>query len=154
MGRSNSISEESESHIHCQDIVTDSENFAIYSNFKFLLLIGKFCAKSRKFSSQGLKALNDYLLLLEYHRSSYNKETYYDYRAIAIFYIGSIFYNCKDYYHAVEHLLPIQDQLHAGKHFKVLSASERKISKIWRLNFNKKTIINDYFSLENMDNFE
>ena len=90
-----------------QENINDSENFAIYSNFKFLQLIGKFCAKSKQYSDEGLKALNDYLLLLEYQRSSFTKEQYYDERAVTIFYIGSIFYNCRDYFHAVEHLLPI-----------------------------------------------
>ena len=56
----------------------------------------------------------------------------------------------KDYFHAVEHLLPIQEQLHTGKYYKELVKSERKVSKIWRLNFNAKTINWNYFSLENM----
>lgn len=91
------------------DAIIESENFAIYSNFKFLQLIGKYCAKSKQYSDEGLKALNDYLLLLEYHRSNYTKQEYYAERAITIFYIGSIFYQMKDYFHAVEHLLPIQE---------------------------------------------
>mmetsp|Transcript_7731 Transcript_7731/g.9295 ORF Transcript_7731/g.9295 Transcript_7731/m.9295 type:complete len:138 (+) Transcript_7731:2804-3217(+) len=105
---------------HRIDAIIESENFAIYSNFKFLQLIGKFCAKSKQHSDEGLKALNDYLLLLEYSRGNQTKESYYDERAITIFYIGSIFYNGKDYFHAVEHLLPIQEALHSGKHFKEL----------------------------------
>ena len=75
-----------------QEAIIESENFAIFSNFKFLQLIGKYCAKSKQYSDEGLKALNDYLLLLEYHRSSYTKQEYYGERAITIFYIGSIFY--------------------------------------------------------------
>ena len=90
-----------------QEAIIESENFAIYSNFKFLQLIGKYCAKSKQYSDEGLKALNDYLLLLEYNRSNYTKQEYYSERAITIFYIGSIFYQMKDYFHAVEHLLPI-----------------------------------------------
>ena len=133
-----------------QEAIIESENFAIYSNFKFLQLIGKYCAKSKQYSDEGLKALNDYLLLIEHHRSSYTKQEYYSERAITIFYIGSIFYQMKDYFHAVEHLLPIQEQLHTGKYYKELVKSERKVSKIWRLNFNAKTINWNYFSLENM----
>ena len=87
--------------------VVESENFAIFSDFRFLQLIGKYCAKTKQYSDEGLKALNDYLLLLEYKRSSYTKEEYFIERAVTIFYIGSIFYHRKDYFHAVEHLLPI-----------------------------------------------
>jgi len=137
-----------------QEAIIQSENFAIYNNFKFLQLIGKYCAKSKQYSDEGLKALNDYMLLLEYHRSSYTKVDYYKERAITIFFIGSIFYNLKDYFHAVEHLLPIQEQLHICKFYKELAASERKISKIWRLNFNEQTVNWNYFSIENMNNFK
>lgn len=86
------------------------------------------------------------MLLLEFHRSAYTKQEYYQERSLTIFYIGSIFYYLKDYFHAVEHLLPIQEQLHIGKFYKELAASERKVSKIWRLNFNERTLNWNYFS--------
>ena len=89
--RSSQIDEESVAETR-HDAIVESENFAIYSNFKFLQLIGKFCAKSKQFSDEGLKALNDYLLLLDYNRGNYTKTEYYNERAITIFYIGSIFY--------------------------------------------------------------
>ena len=42
-----------------------------------------------------------------------------------------------------------------GKHYKELSQSERKISKIWRQNFNEQSIILDYFSSANInENFK
>ena len=66
---------------------------------------------------------------------------------MTIYFIGSIFYNNRDFFHAVEHLLPIQEALHAGKHYKELQLSERKISKIWRLSFNQNSLQWDYFSL-------
>ena len=93
------------------------------------------------------------MLLLEYHQSSYTKEEYYSERAISIFYIGTIFYHMKDHYHAVEHLLPIQEQLYLSKRYKELAASEHKISKIWRINFNEQTINWNYFSESNMQNY-
>ena len=46
--------------------LTDNDNFVVYSNVEFLLLIGKYCAHSSQLADQGLKALNDYLLILEY----------------------------------------------------------------------------------------
>ena len=46
--------------------ITESENFVVYSNVEFLLLIGKYCAHSRNLADIGLKALNDYLLILDY----------------------------------------------------------------------------------------
>jgi len=91
-----------------QGAIIESENFAIYSNFKFLQLIGKYCAKSKQYSDEGLKALNDYLLLLDYNRSNVTKIEYESERAITIFYIGIIYYQMRDTYHAYEHLVPIQ----------------------------------------------
>lgn len=46
--------------------ISESENFTVYSNVEFLLLIGKYCAHSSQYADQGLKALNDYLLILDY----------------------------------------------------------------------------------------
>lgn len=40
-----------------------------------------------------------------------------------------------------------------SKHYKELAASEHKVSKIWRLNFNESTIKWDYFSVQNMENY-
>jgi len=49
-----------------QMAVLESENFAVYSNIKFLYLIGLYAADSKSFSEDGLKSLNDYLLILDY----------------------------------------------------------------------------------------
>jgi hypothetical protein len=45
------------------------------------------------------------------------------------------------------------EDLYKGKYHKQLANAERKVSKIWRLNFNERTIQWDYFSVKNMDNF-
>ena len=60
----------------------------------------------------------------------------------------------QDYYHAVAYLYPILEDLHKGKFAKQLANAEKKVSKIWRLNFNERTIQWDYFSPGNMDNFK
>ena len=44
----------------------ESENFAVYSDIQHLYLIGKYCAESKSHEEDGLKSLNDYLLILDY----------------------------------------------------------------------------------------
>ena len=105
-------------------------------------------------ADEGLKALNDYLLLLDHTRNAYTKEEFAKERALTIYYIGTIFYNIKDYYHSVDHLYPILEDLFKAKYTRELALAERKVSKIWRLNFNPKTIQWDYFSIQNMENFK
>ena len=86
--------------------------------------------------------------------NAYTKEDFHKEKALTVYYIGSIFYNMKDYYHAVEHIYPILEDLYKAKFYKELASAEKKVSMIWRLNFNEKTIKWDYFSVENMENFE
>ena len=97
------------------EAIIDSENFAIYSNTKFLLLIGKYSAYSSQYAEEGLKALNDYLLILEERRGSLTRDEYLKERALTIYHIGCIFYQKKDYYHAVAYLYPILEDLYKNK---------------------------------------
>lgn len=46
----------------------ENEGFAIYSNVKFLFIIGKICAETGKKLEDGLKALNDYIMILDFYR--------------------------------------------------------------------------------------
>jgi len=46
--------------------ILDSEGFAVYSNVKFLYLIGKICCETSQFPEDGILALNDYLSLIDY----------------------------------------------------------------------------------------
>ena len=72
---------------------------------------------------------------------------------MTIYHIGCIFYQKQDYYHAVSYLYPILEDLYKGKFHKQLANAEKKVSKIWRLNFNERTIKWDYFSVANMESF-
>lgn len=75
----------------------DSEGFAVYSNVKFLYLIGKICCETSQYPEEGLLALNDYLSLIEYFQEDISEETYAKLRTKTLFCIGMIFYKQKDY---------------------------------------------------------
>ena len=81
------------------------------------------------------------------------RDEYLKQRSLTIYHIGCIFYQKLDYYHAVAYLYPILEDLYKGKYHKQLANAEKKVSKIWRLNFNERTIKWDYFSVKNMENF-
>lgn len=75
----------------------DSEGFAIYSNVKFLLSIGKICAETGQYLEDGLNALNDYLSIVEYYKLDVPEDTYEKLKVKANYYIGLIFYKERDY---------------------------------------------------------
>ena len=72
--------------------VLDSEGFAVFSNVKFLYLIGKICSEANQYPEDGLNALNDYLLLVEYFREDIAEETYQKLKVKTLYCIGMIFY--------------------------------------------------------------
>lgn len=76
--------------------LAETDNFVVYSNVEFLLLIGKYCAHSSQLADQGLKALNDYMLILEYHKGLMTQAQYVKTRALTLFHMGCIFYSQKD----------------------------------------------------------
>lgn len=69
----------------------------MYSNVKFLLSIGKFSAETGKCLETGLKALNDYLAVLDYFSLDVSEEAFDKLRTKAKYYIGTIFFKVKDY---------------------------------------------------------
>ena len=56
--------------------ILDSEGFAVYSNVKFLYLIGKIASETGQFPEEGLNALNDYISLIEYFRDDVSEDTF------------------------------------------------------------------------------
>jgi len=78
--------------IHINNVL-DSEGFAVYSNVKFLYLIGKISCETGQYPEEGLAALNDYLALVEYFREDVPEETYMRLRLKILYSIGMIF--CK-----------------------------------------------------------
>lgn len=77
--------------------ILDSEGFAIYSNVKFLHLIGKIAAETGQLLEDGLNALNDYQAIIDYYKHDVSEETYEKLRLKSTFYIGMIFYKERDY---------------------------------------------------------
>ena len=70
--------------------IADSENFTVYSDVHFLYLCGKFAAMSKSNLADGLRALNDYVLILDSTRDAYPALEYSKKRALALYQIGSI----------------------------------------------------------------
>ncbi len=110
-----------------QMALVESENFAIYSNIQFLYLIGKYAAQTRQCHEEGLKSLNDYLLILDYFQDAV--ENYLARRALALYQLGLILYNEKHYSEACKYLqLAIED---LGK--KEKEVAQKKVSKVWQM---------------------
>ncbi len=70
----------------------ESENFAVYSNIEFLYLIGKYAAQSNSHIDEGLKSLNDYLLILDHTKDKQIEKEYYRRRTLALYQVGLILY--------------------------------------------------------------
>ncbi len=77
--------------------ILDSEGFAVYSNVKFLYLIGKIASETGQFAEEGINSLNDYLSLIEYFKDDVEEETFTKLRLKTLFCIAMIFYTQKDY---------------------------------------------------------
>jgi hypothetical protein len=74
----------------------DSEGFAVYSNVKFLYLIGKIASETGEMPEDGLNALGDYLNIVEYFREDFPEEAYEKLVLKTQFCIGMIFYRLRD----------------------------------------------------------
>lgn len=85
------------STVNANEQVLDSEGFTIYSNVKFLSLIGKYCSETGLFLEEGFNALSDYQLIIEYFKDDVPEETYERLRIKTQYYIGMIFYKERDY---------------------------------------------------------
>ena len=91
--------------------VVESENFAIYSNIDFLYLIGKFAAQSRQCSEQGLRSLNDYLLILDHTRETMNEREYTRKRCLALYQVGIILHSEKEQAESLKYFLLAAEDL-------------------------------------------
>jgi hypothetical protein len=102
----------------------ESENFAVYSNIHFLYLIGMSCQQGKQMHEVGLQALNDYLTLLNFTRSSFPPGEFEKNRALAFYQIAALFSDCGHYLHAKQYAkeaLPVL-QKYPNKLEKELSA--------------------------------
>jgi len=77
--------------------VLESENFAVYSNIEFLYLIGKYAAQSKSYSVEGLKSLNDYLIILDYTRNNQKEAEYCRKRILGLYQAGVILHNNQEF---------------------------------------------------------
>eukprot|EP00347_Sterkiella_histriomuscorum_P002786 403366804 len=110
----------------------DSEGFAVYSNTKFLLQIGKICAETGQFLEDGMGALNDYMQILEYYEMDIPEENYRKLQIKAQYYIGIIFYKERDYEMAQQYLVEILIDLKEKGYQDKYEKAQNKLSKIYR----------------------
>ena len=129
------------------EALIESENFVVYSNVEFLQLIGKYCAHCSNYADSGLKALNDYLLILDYNKGLMTRAVYVKARSQTMYHIGCIFYSQKDYKNAMRMLSPIIGDLKDSDEKKQSDSAAQKVAKIWQKQFNKHTLFWDYFAV-------
>ena len=75
----------------------EAEIFSVSSDTKFLYTIGKICARSGHNIEEGLKAFNDFLLILDYFKTELDSHFRRKINAKASFFIGMLFYQGRDY---------------------------------------------------------
>ncbi|TNV73575.1 hypothetical protein FGO68_gene17101 [Halteria grandinella] len=123
----------------------DSEGFAVYSNLKFLYLIGKISSETASHPEDGLNALGDYLTLIEYFREDVPEETYDRLRVKAQYCIGMIFYKQGDYEMSQQYLGEIVNDLWDQGYKKKFEKAQGKLVKIRKEQQRGIVIINDYY---------
>lgn len=122
----------------------ESENFAVYSNFDFLLLIGTYSAQFNKCSKQGLTSLNDYILILDYNKNTYKSEDYMTQRALALYYMGMIYMNMKEPDAAMKFFPSCLEQLSKDPALKrKYEDAQKHVSEYW-MNQSRRSTVN-YF---------
>ncbi len=67
----------------------DIEQFSVSTDVQCLFKIGKISAKHGVCLSDGLKCLNDFLLILDYKQPEMDKKTYFKMKCHARYYMGS-----------------------------------------------------------------
>ena len=70
----------------------EAESFSVSSDSKFLYTIGKICARSGENIEEGLKAFNDFLLILDYFKTELDVQFRRKIHAKANYFIGMLFY--------------------------------------------------------------
>lgn len=73
----------------------DEENlkdtgFSVYSNPKFLYLIGKICVRSTSFIDLALQSFHDYLLIITYYKDYIEEDEYQRIRCKTLIWIATL----------------------------------------------------------------
>ena len=113
--------------------IADSENFTVYSDIHFLYLCGKFAASSKSNLVDGLRALNDYVLILDYARDAYHAHEYEQKRALALYQIGVILsLEPQTQGEGMTYLLLAIEDLRSGSYKREVTHAESLIAKHWQ----------------------
>ena len=104
-----------------------------------------------------MKALNDYLLIIDYMRHNMASDFYARLRTITMYQIGCIFYKERHYDYAMEFFCPITLELQRHHCNKQYHDCAKKVGKIWTLKL--KALDWNYFypeiiKNENEDTFD
>lgn len=126
----------------------ESEGFAVYSDLKFLYQIGKICGESGKFLEEGILCLDDYINLLNFFNPSEDQMmgNLYDPKNIskqcsvtkplqyckAIYLVGLIFFQIKDFEESERFLNQVRMDLLELKETDKYNKCENMLSKIFQ----------------------
>lgn len=68
--------------------------FSVYSDPKFLYLIGKICVKSKQYSRLALQSFYDYLMILTYYKDQIKETDFLKLRCKTLLYIAKVLLMC------------------------------------------------------------
>ena len=91
----------------------ESQGFAVQSDLKFLYQIGRIWAESGKYLEEGMLWLDDYINLINFFYPTETQQSgrIYEMKTKAIYMVGLIFYQVKDYEEWIKYLTEVKDDL-------------------------------------------
>jgi hypothetical protein len=78
-------------HEHMKDT-----GFSVYSNPKFLYIIGKICVKSHSLFDLAFQSFNDYLMIISYYKDYLNEEQFHNLRLKTLLWVARILFLCNE----------------------------------------------------------
>ena len=126
----------------------EAESFSVSSDSKFLYTIGKICARSGENIEEGLKAFNDFLLILDYFKTELDVQFRRKIHAKANYFIGMLFYQARDFDVCEQYFRKIYWDIREidGSKGSKMKTMEDKLATIFKRRFDsEKDIIADYF---------
>ena len=84
------------------DIVNEEmkdTNFTVYSDPKFLYLMGKICARSKVllYADLAIQSFHDYLLIITYYRAYLTDNVYQEIKVKTLIWIARVFLQCNEF---------------------------------------------------------
>lgn len=85
-----------------EDIVNEymkDNNFSVYSDPKFLYIMGKICARSKllMYSDLAIQSFHDYFLIITYYKSYVPDRVYIDIKIKTYLWLARIFLNAQEF---------------------------------------------------------